>query len=261
VKSQKTPIIVFVRSRKRAEGTARLLLRRFPDKQVYFYHAGLNKEEREEVERWFFHSSKGILVSTSAYGMGVDKSNIRTVVHYDVPPSVEAYLQESGRAGRDRKPTQAFLLYSPEDLEYELKLRDETSRERYRCISGYAVNQAECRRRYLLRLLNQELSHCSGCDVCSGHKKSDMQGLKEIERFVRCYKKRFSKRQIIYALCGQPSYEAVQSRLTRYSGFGLLKEWDREEIEEAIDSLVELKRIRVLNKGFWRGKLTVGKLS
>lgn len=135
------PAIVFCGSRSRTEQLARSLRYALHSREIYFYHAGLEREEKKTVEEWFFKSSTGILVATCAYGMGVDKADIRTVIHFDCPNLVEAYLQESGRGGRDGRPATATLLWGPED------------EERTGPLAEYGRNRDRCRRELLLTLL------------------------------------------------------------------------------------------------------------
>ena len=102
------PALVFCSTRRQTEQCALYLRQRLGDEDIRFYHAGLSKELRSELEDWYFNSDRAVLAASCAYGMGMDKSNIRTVIHYALPSSVEAYLQESGRAGRDRRPCGRF---------------------------------------------------------------------------------------------------------------------------------------------------------
>ena len=188
------PLIVFSRSRKGCERLARELRRRYPGVECFFYHAGLNRGERRRIEQWFMESTDGMLVATSAYGMGVDKPNIRTTIHADVPPSPEAYLQESGRAGRDGEPSRACLVWSPGDVAFGEALTDSVARERYQHMLRYAQSIRGCRREALLRTIGVEEVTCSGCDVCRGAVVESAEGRAQILSFARRYARRFSPR-------------------------------------------------------------------
>ena len=110
------PVLIFSGSRSGAELTARMPREQLGRKNIFFYHAGLEREEKDRVQEWFYNSSDGILTATIAYGMGIDKKNIRTVIHMEPSLPVEAYLQESGRAGRDKKHSRAILIVSDNDI-------------------------------------------------------------------------------------------------------------------------------------------------
>jgi ATP-dependent DNA helicase RecQ len=170
------PAIVFCSSRPGTEKLARYLRNELESNEIRFYHAGLERNEKTEVEKWFFTSDNGVLVSTCAYGMGVDKPNIRTVIHRDCPPSVEAYLQESGRAGRDGAPSRAFLLWGPDDESALLRAKNESDKQRLRELFAFARDSAHCRHETLLRLLNyegeQSKNESGCCDVCEGTARS-----------------------------------------------------------------------------------------
>ena len=90
-----------------------------PEKKdcVKFYHAGLSREEKNKVEKWFHPHKDAIMAVTCAFGMGVDKKDIKTVIHLDVPATAEAFIQEAGRGGRDGSIAKSILVWSPEDSE------------------------------------------------------------------------------------------------------------------------------------------------
>ncbi len=214
--------VVFSMSRGAAEKYARTLKRRLPDRETYFYHAGLSKEERIEIEAWFMDSSNGILVSTSAYGLGVDKSDIRTVIHVDLPPSVEAFLQESGRAGRDGRPAQSILLHTAQDLSRLPKPENPFQRTRYELVKAYALNRTECRRSLLLSLIGQDTASCSGCDICSGEPVCEPWQQDVILDLVRRNRRLFTKREFLLLLGGIYYTETVTKHLDLKRGFGAL---------------------------------------
>ena len=124
-KSEK-PLIVFCTTRKRAENLSKTFAEYFGYDKVKFYHAGLEKSEKDKIEKWFFPKDDAILCSTCAFGMGVDKKNIRTVIHLDPPPTAESYIQEAGRGGRDGKISNAILLWSYENKISALKFPENT---------------------------------------------------------------------------------------------------------------------------------------
>ncbi|MGP1587929.1 MAG: RecQ family ATP-dependent DNA helicase [Treponemataceae bacterium] len=156
------PLIVFCSTRKRAENLSRTFAEHFGYDKVKFYHAGLERNEKTKIEQWFFPKSDAILCSTCAFGMGVDKKNIKTVIHLDPSPTAESFIQEAGRGGRDGSTAQSYLLWSKENLYNALKY-PENSRERV--LANFAET-TECRRQILLDALGGEKCVCSGCDNC-----------------------------------------------------------------------------------------------
>jgi len=159
---EQRPMIVFCGTRAKSESTARLFREIFPADEVKFYHAGLTKEEKTATEQWFFPHKSAILCCTCAFGMGIDKSDIRTVIHLEVSPTAEAYIQEAGRGGRDGGLTKAILLWSPED---EKKALSHPKGSRGRVLGDFARGN-QCRRQVLLDALGGEEASCSGCDFC-----------------------------------------------------------------------------------------------
>jgi ATP-dependent DNA helicase RecQ len=256
------PALVFCRSRPAAEAAARLLRRRLAGEEVFFYHAGLSAAERRRVERWFLGSAAGLLTATSAYGLGVDKPDIRTVIHAEVPYSVEAYLQESGRAGRDGRPAEAVLLVGATDelfdAGYGLRPEQaEVQRRRYRLLLSKVMEHGRCRRDSLLEGLGLPRGReaCSGCDVCDGTARAEPESLSELARFFRLHPRRFGLRQAAQILHGRPTHQVVVRDLDCVRGFGLLAGWEREEVEEALEALLASGRLKIASRGLWKGRL------
>ena len=266
IETAERPAIVFCRSRTATELTARMLRSSLKEEEIRFYHAGLAREEKKAVEEWFFESTDGILTATCAYGMGVDKADIRTVIHRDLPPSAEAYLQESGRGGRDRKPAEARLIFAPEDWRYYMALKHappETAtavaRERYRSMLLYAASGKTCRREYLLSLLSAETDACFGCDVCRGEVSRPIGGLEEIAYLVRRYPRRFTQYEAALLLNGWLGSASTDLGLWRRKRFGALAGWSIDEIEEAVAAMVDLQLLHIPKKGPWKRRLAEAK--
>ncbi|MGI5106691.1 ATP-dependent DNA helicase RecQ [Treponema socranskii] len=167
--TEQRPMIIFCPTRVRAEDIARDLTICYGKGAARFYHAGLEKSEKDEIEKWFYDKTDAVLCATCAYGMGVDKKDIRTIVHIDAPNTAEQYIQEAGRSGRDGKDANAILLWSPADTARFSRFPKE-SRE-------YAMKEfaetKNCRRQVLLDALGAEKAVCSGCDICDAEKEAE----------------------------------------------------------------------------------------
>ena len=164
--------VIYCLSRKKTEETATFL--REKGFNALPYHAGLAKEERDRNQDVFMSDSAVIMVATIAFGMGIDKPDVRFVLHTDMPGSVEAYYQEFGRAGRDGAPARALMLYGLDDIrmrrmfidqEHEDGDRRRREHKRLDALIAYC-EAAECRRQSLLRYFGEESEPCGNCDAC-----------------------------------------------------------------------------------------------
>ena len=226
------PAIVFFRSRRKTELVAERLGERLEGIEISSYHAGMEKEERERIEQWFYDSSSGILCATSAYGMGVDKKNIRSVIHYDVPDDALAFLQESGRGGRDGSRTYSCTLLSPADL-----------RDTDNPVLSAFTSLITCRRQTLLALISSPAVECSGCDVCENNPEITFLGTTPILSTVTRYPGRFDTYSLRDYLWGS------RKTIHPFGRFrGVFSSWDPEEIEQAVQLLVDTGRIRESRK-------------
>lgn len=162
------PGIIYSATRKGAEEIAGRLAEAGVD--TLFYHAGLKPQEREEIQEKYMGGNADVIVATNAFGMGVDKANVRFVYHYDICDSLDSYYQEIGRAGRDGEKAEAVLFFRTEDLGIQKfhtggEFKEE-KRERLRLMQEYADTSA-CRRAHLLQYFGDDFEGpCGNCDNC-----------------------------------------------------------------------------------------------
>lgn len=242
--TEQKPLLIFCGTRAKSEDMARELALYMGCDKVKFYHAGLEKAEKTATEEWFFNKSDAVLCCTCAYGMGVDKKDIKTVIHLESPPTAESYLQESGRIARDGSIGKAILLWNYADHK-KFSAYPKNSRE-YKML--LFAESSTCRRQVLLDALGAEQAVCSGCDVCErGGKAPFAYDLNLALNFITKNRKMYGYSQTQALL--QSEFNKKDLAL-----FGL-RIWDQEDI---LTILSELKSRKLIKKCRWpwKGRLT-----
>ena len=215
---------------------------------VLNYHAGLEDFVRADHQTKFIRDQAQIMVATLAFGMGIDKPNVRFVIHYDMPKSLEQYYQEIGRAGRDGLASEALLLYSAGDI-HKIRYFFEESGDKERAetllqgMISYAAGR-KCRRRLLLSYFGQnydgENDRC--CDIC------DCGPVPEIDMTIPCQKlmsciirtnSRFGASYIIDVLLGSRGKRVIENRHNMISTWGIGRELDKNQWHEVVSLLIE----------------------
>ncbi|MFV0336845.1 MAG: DNA helicase RecQ [Chthoniobacterales bacterium] len=184
--------IIYCASRAASERVAESLIKK--GFSAAPYHAGLSAKQRSENQEKFLRDDTKIICATIAFGMGINKPNVRWVIHYDLPKNIEGYYQETGRAGRDGLPSECILLFSPGDAAKQRHFIDEISSEKERQIARTQLSQmlhfsetSDCRRKELLSYFGENYPepNCKGCDNCLDPRET-YDGTVSAQKFLSC---------------------------------------------------------------------------
>ena len=222
--------IVYAMTRKKVEATAQLLTER--GFTALPYHAGLPAHERTEHQGRFLYEDGVIIVATIAFGMGIDKPDVRFVAHVDLPKSLEAYYQETGRAGRDGEAAEAWMVYGLQDVVRLRQMVDQSEageehkrieRAKLDALLGWC-EVTSCRRRALLEHFGDGLAEdCGNCDICLWPPQT-WDGTEDAQKLLSCVYRTgqyFGAGHLIDVLCGKDTAKVQQHRHHSLSTFGI----------------------------------------
>ena len=260
--------IIYCISRKKVEDMAEWLQKK--NIHALPYHAGLPAEVRSKNQDRFLREDKVIIVATIAFGMGIDKPDVRFVAHMNIPKSIEAYYQETGRAGRDGLPSNAYMIYGMDDAVMQRNwIEDSEAPEIQKRIEHQKLNAllglceaAICRRQILLEYFDDSGEPCGNCDTCDT-KPETFDGTTPAQMALSAVYRtgqRFGMVYVVDVLLGVAEKRIIQFGHDQQSTFGIGKEWSKPEWQNIFRQLVsrnllmvdvnEYNGIKITKKGF-----------
>ena len=262
--------IIYASTRKEVENIYEGLLKR--NYSVAKYHAGLSNDARHEYQEKFINDDIKIMIATNAFGMGIDKPNIRWVLHYNMPQSIENYYQEIGRAGRDGEDSECVLLFSPGDIHTQKYLVEvgienpERKRVQYKKLQQMVdlVYSNTCYRKSILNYFGEHfLEECNNCSNCLNDGEVVDKTL-DAQKVISCIarmKRSFGATMIIDVLRGSKNKKVLDLGFDTLTTYGIMKNYSNEDLKTFINTLVSHGFLDVVENIGVRGSFPTIKLN
>ncbi|HAQ1339356.1 TPA: DNA helicase RecQ [Enterococcus faecium] len=247
--------IIYAATRKEVDRLYHLL-KKF-DFSVGRYHGGLNENERTEMQEAFLYDRLQLIVATNAFGMGRNKSNVRFVIHYQNPGSLEAYYQEAGRAGRDGLSSEAILLFSPQDIQVQKFFIQQSQREegqkqkeyeKLKAMTEYVYIES-CLQQYILNYFGETSSPCNRCGNCLDDREI-VEVTTEAQMVLSCLKRmgeNYGKQMLMKVLAGSKEQKLQALGFGHLSTYGLMKNQSQKETMQLIEYLISNGYLLTIN--------------
>lgn len=240
--------IIYASTRKEVDSLYELLLKK--GYSATKYHAGMNEEDRKNSQDKFIYDDSKIMIATNAFGMGIDKSNVRYVIHNNMPKNIEAYYQEAGRAGRDGEKSECILLFSQQDVlmqKYLMEL-NEVSPERKNMELNKLQDMVDychtskCLRSYILQYFGEKstMENCGNCSNCNSEIEFTNITIEAQKIFSCIYRmnQRFGVGLVAEVLRGSKNKKIIELKFNELSTYNIMKEYTIQQIKDMINVLI-----------------------
>ncbi|OLO40440.1 DNA helicase RecQ [Alkalihalophilus pseudofirmus] len=231
------------------------------------YHAGLSDGERAQYQDDFLRDNITVMIATNAFGMGIDKSNVRFVLHYNLPRNIESYYQEAGRAGRDGEESECVLLFAPDDIRIQKFLIEQSDIEETRKTNEYKKLQQmvdychteSCLQQYIGDYFDdEEFEACDKCTNCldEGENTDVTREAQMVFSTIKRMREKFGKTIVAQVLVGSESKKVKDFKLDQLTTYGLLKTWTGKSVSQFIDYLTAEQYLKPSEGNFPTLRLT-----